>query len=440
MPDVKHLSGTKFQGWLLGHELGTGADGVVYAATQDGVERAIKIFLPESLKKNGLQQARERLELQLSLVGQKPHPSLVTVYAGGEDEALGTLFLIMELVPGKSLDKILDVLPSEAIPGLVAQLADAAEYLEQQEMYHRDIKPANVVISDDYKKLTLLDLGIVYHADADDGYGRLSGAEFVATLRYSPPEFVWRTEQSKEAGAWQAVTFYQMGATVHDMITRRPLFDGMDQPRARLYDCVRDHTPKISAEGAPRWLIQLTEACLLKDWRQRLEFVRWERFRGPQFGASTLAQEQAIRLRQLRAEEMRQAESKRAAAKTGPNREQDLWHLNSNLFMEVRTYMIDSPIFPKFRSAEQAVSEQHYATEYTFDKDAARGFSSEVIVRIELKVAAMLDAATQLIFDAHKDGESIASATWTEMLTVETAFSLCKQALLDSVEQLIPRE
>lgn len=152
----------------------------------------------------------------------------------------------------------------------------------------------------------------------------MSGNGFVATLRYCPPEFVWRTEQSDEEGAWRAVTFYQIGATMHDMIARKPLFDGMDQPRARLYDCVRDHTPKVSSDAVPRWLVQVAEACLLKDWRQRLQLVRWESFRSSPAGADTANQEMAIRLRQVRREEMRQAATRHATATRAPNREQTI--------------------------------------------------------------------------------------------------------------------
>lgn len=441
MPDVKQLSGTQFQGWQLGRVLGWGADGVVYAGTQNGVERAIKIFLPESLDKNGRAEAKQRLEVQLSLVGRESHPNLVNVYGGGEDAALATLFLVMDLVPGLSLDKVLDKVPPDAIPTLLGQLASAAEFLERQDLYHRDIKPANVVISPNFTKLTLLDLGVVYHANVADENGRLSGHEFVATLRYSPPEFVWRTEQTEEQGAWRAVTFYQIGATVHDMIMRKPLFHGMDQPRANLYDCVRDHTPKIESDAVPGWLIQVAQACLLKDWRQRLQMVRdWTRFVRPAEGLDTDSQEFAIRVRQARREEVRQAEARRATPTPAPNREQELWQLNSAVFMEVRTYLIDSSIFPRFRTAEEVISDREYQTTYVFEKDVTRAFPGELVVRLELKVAPLVDAATQMTFESSAGGALLVTASWTEMFTVETAFSLCKKALLDSVEVLIPRE
>jgi serine/threonine protein kinase len=440
VPDFKLLNGTDVQGWTLTRILGSGADGIVYAGTKNDAEVAIKLFFPESLAKNGVPEARERLELQLALIGKKHHPNLVEVFAGGEDDELGTMFIVMELVHGTSLDKIIEKVPPDAIPRLVKQLASAAKFLESQDLFHRDIKPANIVISDDFQKLTLLDLGVVYQLPTDDDNGRLSGMEFVATLRYSPPEFVWRTEQSNDEGAWRAVTFYQIGATVHDMIMRKPLFAGHDQPRACLYDCVKDHTPVIKSDTTDKWLIQVAQACLLKDWRQRLHLVNWDSFDSPVAGTNPVQQEIAIRLRQIRKEEVRRAAARKGSVAPAPTREQELWQLNSALFLETRTYLLDSAVFPRFTVTETRPSEHEYISRYEFEKDIARDFTAILVVSIGLKVAPLVQLATELSFDATVDGTPIQNAVWTEMFTVEEAFSRCRQALLDTVELLVPKE
>lgn len=53
MVDVRGLVGKSFKGWRLDKELGRGADGIVYLARKEDVDRAVKLFFPESLKKNG---------------------------------------------------------------------------------------------------------------------------------------------------------------------------------------------------------------------------------------------------------------------------------------------------------------------------------------------------------------------------------------------------
>src|SRR5262249_15214110 len=167
-------------------------------------EAAIKIFYPDALDKHGFSEEHQRLELQLQLK-DCTHPNLVRVFDGGvANELDGTLFLVMEKVPGTTLDKLLERIPRTAIPTLLKQLAEAAHYLDDRDLVHRDIKPANIILNDDMSQLTLLDFGIIKNLVTDES-GRLSGNRFVATPRYSPPEFVWRTEvESKDA--WRAVT------------------------------------------------------------------------------------------------------------------------------------------------------------------------------------------------------------------------------------------
>lgn len=438
MKDVSQLTGTVVDEWSLEKVVGRGADGIVYAARGKGGQcAAVKLFFPESLKKNGLSEAKQRLELQLGLVGTKHHPNLVEVYGGGVLSDLDTLFLVMELLPGTSLDKLLGKIPSERVPDLLRQLASAARYLEEElELFHRDIKPANIVISDDYSTLTLLDLGIVYQFPDDEG-GRLSGPEFVATLRYSPPEFVWRTEDGSEDGAWRAITYYQLGATLYDILAEKPLFDGEDQPRARLYDCVRDKTPKIPSEGVEPWLIQLAQACLLKDWRLRLFFVTWESFNGPTMETGVASREKSIRLKQARNEEARLAAAKNLSTVASNSREQDLWQLNSGVFGELRTYLLDSHIFPKFKAVENAISEHEYQFRFEFEDDANKDFTYPWEVSVCIMISPVAREATELRFFSKYNGKTVVEAKWTEMFTVETAFASCQQALLDAVDTIL---
>jgi serine/threonine protein kinase len=436
LKQIDQLVGLDIRGWTLVKMIGHGADGVVYHGTRAGQDAAIKVFSPKSFMKNGLEEGRERLEPQLALIGKKQHPNLVEVYEGGDCPELTTLYLAMELVPGTSLDKLIGKVPGAAIPGLLEQLASAAKCLEDMGLVHRDIKPANIVISDDFTHLTLLDLSVVHYLPTPDEDDRLSGMEFVATLRYSPPEFVWREEEGDANDAWRAVTFYQIGATLHDMVMGKPLFAGQDQPRARLYDCVRDVTPNVASGEVPSWLVETTHACLLKDWRQRLQFVAWDSFRAPA-AAEAQHQERRIRLLQIRKEEIRIAKAKQAVAAPGPNREQRLWHLNGALFMEIRTYLLDTSLFPRFRAAESKLGASEYVTEITFDIDESRGFAAIVSFCIRVAIDSAIPEATKLTFEAKSKDDVLVTATWTEMFSAENAFSLCRQSILDSVEQIL---
>lgn len=437
MAEFDNLEGTEVEGCLLKRVLGHGADGIVYAAQCDGRDVAVKLFFPSAIKENGEAEARQRLELQLALIGTRLHPNLVDIYAGGEASELNSLYLVMELVPGTSLDKLLGQVPPEAIPTLAGQLADVTRTLEARELVHRDIKPANIVISEDFKKLTLLDLGIIHQMPTgEDVQERRSGMEFVATVRYSPPEFVWRREQEDADGAWRAVTFYQIGATLHDMIMGKVLFDGIDKPRVCLYDAVRDHTPDVDSDKVPGWLIQTVKVCLLKDWRKRLQYVTWDDFFEPAAHTDS-HREKNIRLRQMRAEEVRLAQARQAQSASGPNREQQLWHLNNDLIREVRTYFLDTSIFPKFKVEEERQG-QEYTSRFLFDADSGLGFPSGICFSLTMGIDTTVAEATKLSFTATIDKVPINSgASWTEMFTVETAFGNCRGAFLDAVDQML---
>lgn len=436
MASVEGLQGVDFRNWRLQEEIGRGADGVVYSANDGSAALAIKLYFPDALKKNGLSAARERLDLQLSLAGPRKHANLVRIIAAGEAEEYESLFVAMEHVPGTSLDKLLGKLPRESIATLAAQLAAAAKFLEGLELVHRDIKPANVVISDDYSHLTLLDLGIIHraieHGDEED----LSGDEFVATVRYSPPEFVWRKEERNLDGGWRAVTFYQIGATLYDMIEGSPLFKGQDTPRVCLYDAVRHFTPSVESEDVPAWLTRTVEACLLKDWRQRLQLVDWDSFSEPPEGESSALVEKRIRLRQLRSIEVRQAPHPPLQVEQKITREQSLWWLYRKLVIEIRTYLMDTPIFPKAHVIEKVVSVGEYRIGIEFDADEDCGFPEGVSFLISLSIDPQIGEATRLEFSAKLPDASPASA-WTEMFSVESSFNICRQSFLDAVEIML---
>lgn len=435
--DPEHLIGSTVRGWTLERVLGKGADGVVFVGFQNGTQAAVKVFFPENLAKPAWAGARDRLDIQLSLIGKKHHPNLVEVLEGGELPELATLYLVMELIPGTSLDRLCGKIPPENVASLVKQLAAAAEHLEKLEMVHRDIKPANVVISEDFKVLTLLDFGVVHQIPSDDEDGRLSGREFVATTRYSPPEFVWRKEEADLEHAWRAVTFYQIGATLHDMIMGKCIFEGHDTPHACLYDSIKELTPTIGSDHVEKWLIHLAQACLLKDWRQRVLFLDWPSFSGPGTEHTTYDQEKRIRLKQLRSDEMRISEEKKRVQPSGRAREQELWALSQALSTELRNYVLSSSIYPKPQITERRHSNSEYSIEISLEVDPAKSFQEELTFQVAVAIDDSVNSATRVTFNAVTSAGPISSSTWIELFTVESAFQVCKQGFLDAVEQIM---
>lgn len=272
----------KERGWTLGEALGAGATAPVFEVqTADG-ERALKIYASRFLKGKSGAVVRARFQIVLDHLQQHDCSHLVTVFEGGEFE--GTLFMLMQRAPGKMLTDVLKLVPRERIRDLVRQVAIAAKYLEDKKLCHRDIKSDNIVVSEDFRHATLLDLGVVRWLDDDGGSGTDDGGQlpFVATARYSSPEYMFRL-MPPGPELWRALTFYQLGAVLHDLINREPLFEDVVQRakdnRYLVAHAVATISPKIEAsEDVPLDLILLAQRALQKDPVQRLASVGWEDF------------------------------------------------------------------------------------------------------------------------------------------------------------------
>lgn len=137
---------------ILG-ELGRGAMGVVYHAHDPGIGRpvAIKVIRVESgaSAEEGA-QLRQRLVREASAAGNLSHPGIVTVHQLGDDGH--NVFVVMEYVPGVSLDKMLANrarLDPRYVLEILRQVAEALDYAHQAGIVHRDVKPANILVRSD---------------------------------------------------------------------------------------------------------------------------------------------------------------------------------------------------------------------------------------------------------------------------------------------------
>jgi serine/threonine protein kinase len=275
---IDRLLGKNVGGWdIVGHR-GTGKSAVVFDATREGRTAALKVFDPALVEASGKDKQLKRIDRELTLRG-KHHPNLVEILDGGHCVTTGHLFVVMELIDAPNLASVIDDFPRDKIRPIIAQVASAARFLEDLGIVHRDIKTDNIAITPDFKNATLLDLGVIRPlqltgADpSSDGQRR----SFVGTLRYSSPEFAFRREKQDPEG-WRALTFYQLGAVLHDVIMRKRLFEEFSDPYTRLVKAVEDEIPAIQSIDVPDDIVLLARNCLLKDPKLRLRFVDWNAF------------------------------------------------------------------------------------------------------------------------------------------------------------------
>ncbi len=170
-------------------ELGRGAMGVVYLATDPTIGRpvAIKtIRLGEVTNAEERARLRERLFREARSAGVLSHPGIVTIYDMEAQDDLA--YIAMEYVNGLTLDQLLSgpLLAPERLFSILGQTAAALDYAHQKGIVHRDIKPANIMVAED-GSVKITDFGI---AKINTSEQFTMTGTIVGTPHYMAPEQV----------------------------------------------------------------------------------------------------------------------------------------------------------------------------------------------------------------------------------------------------------
>lgn len=268
-------------GGSVGEMLGDGGSAVVFPWDKEDRVYALKVYDPKFFTAERDSAERHRLELQRRLIGQSC-PSIVDTLA--IDEQLTTCFVTMEFFSGIELKKVIGKVPDTAVGPLIRQLVEAVLFLEKFNLVHRDIKPENILVSSDFTQLKLLDLGVVREIsgaeDRVDGTDHGEKRPFIATAQYSSPEYLFRLEPPSKA-LWKALTLYQVGGVLHDLVCKKPLFDravAADNKYALAMAVMREVPDFAGASVDVSSWTSLAARCLTKDSGLRLQLVDWPDF------------------------------------------------------------------------------------------------------------------------------------------------------------------
>ena len=131
-------------------ELGRGAMGAVYRATDPKLDRTVAIKMISSAMGAGddRQETLARFEREARVSARLQHPNVVAVYdVGAEGDEL---YLVMELIEGEDISHKLARSEFPSIPealDLIAQAADALSAAHEAGIIHRDVKPGNILVT-----------------------------------------------------------------------------------------------------------------------------------------------------------------------------------------------------------------------------------------------------------------------------------------------------
>jgi eukaryotic-like serine/threonine-protein kinase len=206
--EVDNLVGTDLPGrFHVDAEIGRGGFAVVYRAHHELVDRDVAIKV---LRGQLAPQAEQRFLDETQIVARLDHRNIVRVLHADRTRN-GRIFVAMELLPGRTLQQLLDdegaLAPGRAI-AIAGQLLAALATAHAGGVIHADVKPANIAIQEiEPERVVLLDFGLA----------RLRAVAPVASLGGTPAYMA--PEQLRDGRVDERSDIYAVGLIIVAMLT-----------------------------------------------------------------------------------------------------------------------------------------------------------------------------------------------------------------------------
>ncbi len=245
-------------------ELGQGAMGVVYKATDPLIDRIVAIkTITLSLAQEEREEYEARFYQEAKAAGRLSHPNIVTIYDVGRSGDVA--YIAMEFLQGRELRDILNddkLLPVDQVMDIVAQVALGLAYAHEHGIVHRDVKPSNIMVGrDGHVKIT--DFGIARMASAAV---RTQTGMVLGSPKYMSPEQVMGklTDQRSD--------IFSLGVMLYEMLTGQAPFTG-ENVNAIMYQTLNaiPQPPSALNAAVPDMLNFIVAKALAKDLDHRYQ-------------------------------------------------------------------------------------------------------------------------------------------------------------------------
>jgi len=212
--------------------LGEGGMGTVYKVEQvgkPGYFRAVKeLIISPNTPADERKSAIERFDKEIDLLFNLKHPLIPSLILSFQER--GNYYFVMEFVPGRNLEKILEdtnaPLDEDKVINWMMQICEALSYIHTRTppIILRDLKPGNIMITPE-GNVQLIDFGIARKFDPS----KRTNTENLGTISYASPEHlgsITAPGQKRSASNPGKLVqtdarsdIYSLGATMYHLLT-----------------------------------------------------------------------------------------------------------------------------------------------------------------------------------------------------------------------------
>ncbi len=215
VPELKLViqsSADWFQRYRFCQPLGQGGMGVIYLAedkSHGNAQCVVKQLISKPSNPDEQFEAERLFKREVEILRQLDHSGIVR-FSDFHVTDDGKYFLVMDYVPGKNLDSIVQnygPFGSEATVEIGIQCCEVLEYLHERDypIIYRDLKPSNLMLTPE-GQIVFIDFGIARM------FMPKQAATRVVTAGYSPPEQYFGRPETRS-------DLYALGATLGHLCT-----------------------------------------------------------------------------------------------------------------------------------------------------------------------------------------------------------------------------
>ena len=245
-------------------ELGRGAMGVVYKATDPVLGRAVAIkTINMALERDGIENYEARFYQEARAAGGLSHPNIITIYDVGKNGDIA--YMAMEFVEGVELRELLAhgrPLPVAQVVSIAAQVCEGLAYAHERGIVHRDIKPPNIMVTPS-GNVKIADFGIARMRASES---LTQTGMMLGSPKYMSPEHVL----GKRAD--QRGDIFSLGIILYEMLTGVAPFGG-ENVTALMYQIVNltPPAPSVRNPELPEMLDYIVAKMLAKPLEERYQ-------------------------------------------------------------------------------------------------------------------------------------------------------------------------